>query len=217
MDTVEPTESEEEEKAMTLDQLLDCGYEEDPIPNRVLELLSQGANYSKDLTIADCSIVNRRLHYRGLLYVPEYHALQMHLCRLHHDSSIAGHLGMGNTYELLHRSYYWPDMQGFVQRYVRHCHVCKRSKAFRFKKQGVLQPLLMPEQRWQDISIDFVTGIPEVKGYDAILNVVDRLSKERHYIGTTKELNAEGLANLFLQHIWKHHGLPRSIVSDRGS
>ena len=206
-----------EEDAMTLDQLLDRGYEEDPIPHRVLELLARGANYSRDLTIADCSSVDGRLHYQGLFYVPDYHAFQMHLCKLHHDTPIAGHLGIGNTYELLHRSYYWPDMQGFVQQYIRHCHICKRSKSSRFKKQGVLQPLAIPEQRWQDISIDLVTGIPEVHGCDAILNVVDRLSKERHYIGTTKELNAEGLADLFLKHVWKHHGLPRSIISDCGS
>ena len=141
----------------------------------------------------------------------------MCLCKLHHDTPVAGHLGIGNTYELLHRSYYWPNMQGFVRRYVRHCHVCKRSKGSRFKKQGVLQPLPVPEQRWQDLSIDLVTGIPEVHGCDAICCVVDRLSKERHYIGTTKELHAEGLADLFLKHVWKHHGLPRSIVSDRGS
>ena len=216
VDTIKPTESGKKE-TLSLDQLLDCGYEEDPIPNRVLELLSQGANYSRDLTIADCSNVNGRLHYRGLLYIPNYHTLQLQLCKLHHDTPIAGHLGIGNTYKLLNRSYYWPDMQGFVQRYVRHCHVCRRSKGYCFKKQGVLQLLPVPEQRWQDISIDLVTGIPELQSCDAILNIVDRLSKERHYIGTTKELNAEGLADLFLKHVWKHHGLPRSIVSDRGS
>ena len=214
-DIDEPTT--EEEEAMTLDQLLDQGYEVDPIPNRVLGLLAQGANHSKDLTIADCSNVNGRLHYRGLLYVPDHHALQLHLCRLHHDTPIAGHLGIGNTYELLHRSYYWPDMQRFVRQYVRYCHVCKQSRGSRFRKQGVLQPLPVPEQRWQNISIDLVTGIPAVEGCDAILNVVDKLSKERHYVATTKELNAEGLANLFLKHVWKHHGLPQSIVSDRRS
>ena len=208
---------EEEEKAISLDQLLDRGYEVNPIPNKVLGLLAQGANHSKDLTIADCTIVNGRFHYRGLLYVPNYHAMQLRLCKLYHDTPIAGHSGIGNTYKLLHRSYYWPDMQGFVRRYVRHYHVCKRSKGSRFKKQGVLQPLPVPKQRWQNISIDLVTGIPEVHGCNAILNVVDRLSKERHYIGITKELNAEGLADLFLKHVWKHHGLPQSIVSDRGS
>ena len=183
----------------------------------MLELLAQGANYLKNLTIADCSVVNGRLHYRGPLYVPNYHALYLCLCELHHDTPVAGHSGIGNTYELLHRHYYWPNMQNFVRKYVRHCHVCKQSKDFCFKKQGVLQPLPVPQQRWQDINIDLVTGILEVQGCNAILNVVDRLSKERHYIGTTKKLNAESLADLFLKHVWKHHGLPQSIVSDRGS
>ena len=94
------------EEAISLDQLLDCAYEEDPIPNRVLDLLACGANYLRDLTIADCSVVNRKLHYRGLLYVPDYHALQMHLCKVHHDTTVAGHLGVGNTYDLLHCHYY---------------------------------------------------------------------------------------------------------------
>ena len=119
----------EEEEAMSLDQLLNQGYEKDPIPHRVLKLLAQGANYSKDLTIADCSVVNKKLHYRGLLYIFDYHVLQLCLCKLHHDTPVAGHLEIRNIYELLHRSYYWPNMQGFVRRYVRHCHVCKRSKS----------------------------------------------------------------------------------------
>ena len=214
---IEPVEAILEKKAMSLDQLLNRAYEKTLIPNRVLDLLACGANYSKDLTIADCSVVNGRLHYRGLLYVPDYHALQLHLCRLHHNTLAAGHLGIGNTYKLLHRNYYWPNMQGFVRRYVQHCHVCRRSKGSRFKKQDVLQPLPRPKQCWQDLSIDLVTGIPKVHGHDAICCVVDRLSKERHYIPTTKELNAKSLADLFLKHVWKHHGLPQSIVSDRGS
>ena len=213
-----PTDANsEKEEAMLLDQLLDQSYKKDPIPSRVLELLAQDANYLKHLTIADCSIVNGRLHYRGLLYIPNYHVLQLRLCKLHHNTPVAGHLGIGNTYKLLHRHYYWPNMQSFVRRYVRHCHMYKRSKGSQFKKQGVLQPLPVPKQRWQNISIDLVTGVPKVQGCDAILTVVDKLSKERHYIGTTKELNAEGLVDLFLKHVWKHHGFPQSIVSDRGS
>ena len=81
----------------------------------------------------------------------------------------------------------------------------------------MLQPLPVPEQRWQDLSINLVTGIPKVHACDAICCVVDRLSKKHHYIGMTKELNAEGLTDLFLKHMWKHHGLPQSIVFDRGS
>ena len=101
-----PADATPEGEEATLDQLLDWSYEKDPIPSRVLELLARGANFSKDLTIADCSVVNGRLHYRGLLYVPDYHVLQMYLCRIHHDTPIAGHLGVRNTYELLNRHYY---------------------------------------------------------------------------------------------------------------
>ena len=92
-------------------------------------------------------------------------------------------------------------MQSFVRRYVRNCHTCRRSKSSCFAKQGILEPLPVLEQRWSDISVDFVTGIPEVGGRDAICNVVDRLTKERHHIATTKELDAEGIAELFLNHV----------------
>ena len=210
-------EGEENLDDLTLEQLIDCGYEQDPLPKQVLQLLADGANYSKDFTIADCVNVDGRLHYRGRLYVPNYHVLQLHLCRLHHDSPHAGHLDIGNTYEFLHRNYYWPNMQGVVKKYVRHCNMCKRSKGSRFKKQGVFWPLSVPDQRWQDISIDFVTGIPTVKGANAICKIVDRLSKERHHIATDKEIDAERLADLFVHHVWKLHGLPRSIISDCGT
>lgn len=79
-----------------------------------------------------------------------------------HPSS--GHPVKTNTYERLHQSYYWGDMEGFVCRYVRNCHTCKSS---RFAKQGVLEPLPIPEQRWRDIKVDFVTGVAEVDGKDA--------------------------------------------------
>ena len=92
-------------------------------------------------------------------------------------------------------------MQRFVKKYVCHCDTCKRSKDSRFKKQGVLQPLLISDQRWQDISIDFVTGIPAVKGVNAICNIINHLSKERHHIATNKEIDAKKLANLFVHHI----------------
>ena len=106
-DNIEPTKAiPKGKKAMSLDLLLNRGYEKDLIPNRVLDHLAQGVNYLKDLTIADCSIVNRRLHYRGLLYVTDYHFLQLRLCKLHHNTPVASHLRTGNIYELLHCSYY---------------------------------------------------------------------------------------------------------------
>ena len=210
-------EGEENLDDLTLKQPIERGYEHDPLPNRVLQLLANGVNYSKNFTIADCANVDNRLYYQDRLYVPNYHVLQLCLCHLYYDSPHAGHLGIGNTYELLHRNYYWPNMQGFIKKYVCHCNTCKRSKGSRFKKQGVFRPLSVPDQRWQDINIDFLTGISAVKSANAICNIVDCLSKERHHIATDKEIDAERLADLFVHHVWKLHGLPRSIISDRGT
>ena len=108
-------------------------------------------------------------------------------------------------------------MQGFVKKYVRYCNTCKHSKCSKFKKQGVLRLLSISDQRWQDISIDFVTDILAFKDANAICKIVDRLSKKRHHIATNKEIDVEKLADLFMYHVWKFHGLPRSIISNRGT
>ena len=85
-------------------------------------------------------------------------------------------------------------MQEFIKKYVCHCNTCKCSKGFRFKKQSVLWPLLIFDQRWQDISMDFVTGISAVKGANVIWNIVDHFSKERHHIAINKKIDAEKLS-----------------------
>jgi len=120
---------------------------------------------------------------------------------------------------LLKDQYYWPRMDLTVQRYIQNCHICRRSKPSRETYNGLLQPLPIPQRPWQDISLDFVTGLPLCEGCNAILVVTCRLTKERHYIpclageeGTT----AESTAQLLLRHVWKHHGLPTTIVLDRG-
>ena len=99
-------EKEENLDNLTLEQLIDHDYEQDFLPNWVLQLLANGANYSKDLTIADCINIDNRLYYWDCLYIPHYHVLQLRLCYLHYDFSHVGYLGIGNNYELLHKNYY---------------------------------------------------------------------------------------------------------------
>jgi len=77
-------------------------------------------------------------------------------------------------------------------------------------------PNTIPEKPWSHISADFITKLPLAQGYDAILVVCDRFSKMAHFIATTEKTSAEGLAKLFRDQVWKLHGLPESIVSDRG-
>jgi transposase InsO family protein len=81
---------------------------------------------------------------------------------------------------------------------------------------GELHPLETPEAPWDTISIDFIVELPESHGYDAIMCIVDSLTKRAHFIPMHTTINAEGTALLLLKEVWKHHGTPWVVVSDRG-
>ena len=138
-----------------------------------------------------------------------------------HAQPLVGHTGIGKTLTLLKRQFYWPRMDKTVTQYVTNCHECRRAKPSQDAYNGVLIPLPIPQQPWQDISLDFVTGLPEdsVSRDNAILVTACRLSKERHFSscqaaeeGTT----AEATAKLLIRDVIRLHGLPDTIVSDRG-
>ena len=81
---------------------------------------------------------------------------------------------------------------------------------------GELQPLPIPEAWWDTISVDFIVEIPKSNGYDAVMNIVDSVSKCAHFISTNTTITALGAARLYLRHVWKDYGLPRQVMSDRG-
>jgi len=96
------------------------------------------------------------------------------------------------------------------------CDACQRNKNRTEQPAGKLMPNSIPEKPWTHISADFITKLPLAQGYDLILVVVDRLTKMVHFIPTTEKTSAEGLVRLFRDNVWKLHGLPKSIISDRG-
>jgi transposase InsO family protein len=135
-----------------------------------------------------------------------------------HDATTSGHLGMARTMERLSRVAYWPRMERSVRDYVRSCDQCQRNKPSNRKPPGLLQPLPVPERNWEGISMDFITCLPETTaGFDAIMVVVDRLSKMAHFIPCVGTIDAPEAAQLFFANIFRAHGLPKSIVSDRDS
>jgi hypothetical protein len=99
-----------------------------------------------------------------------------------HDSPVAGYPGRAKIYDLLSRNHSWNSMRKDVDRYVRNCHTCQRSKPTHRKTNGLLRPLEIPEQPWQDLSIDIMVGLPESKEFNAISVVVDRLTKMDHLV-----------------------------------
>jgi len=151
----------------------------------------------------------------GRIYVPEGE-LRGEIIRLHHDTPVGGHGGRWKTTELVTRNYWWPGVTKEVGRYVEGCDACQRYKNQSKAPVGKLMPNAIPEKPWSHISADFITKLPLAQGYNTILVVCDRFSKMAHFITTTKKTSAEGLAKLFWDQVWKLHGLPESIVSDRG-
>ena len=106
-------------------------------------------------------------------------------------------------------------MKRDVQQYVQACDTCQRQKYITAAPSGLLQPLPIPERVWEDISIDFITGLPRSKGFEAILVVVDRLTKYCHFVPLKHPYSAKTLAEIFVKEVVRLHGVPNSIVSDR--
>ncbi|KAJ9512244.1 hypothetical protein QJQ45_012797 [Haematococcus lacustris] len=149
------------------------------------------------------------------LYVPAS-PLRSQLLHEAHDAVTSAHLGRAKTLERLQRHFYWPQMEQTVREYVRTCDQCQRNKATNQVPPGLLQPLPIPNRNWQHVSMDFIGPLPPTShGYDMVVTVVDKLSKMLHLIPTTATVTAPDIAKLFFDHVFKHHGLPEAIISDR--
>jgi hypothetical protein len=107
-------------------------------------------------------------------------------------------------------------MTPFIELFVRSCDTCMRAKAKRHKPYGPLRFLPIGERPWSSISMDFIEGLPESEGRDAILVVVDRMTKMALFVPTTKDVDMEELVRIFVQNIFSKHGAPQDIISDRG-
>jgi hypothetical protein len=118
--------------------------------------------------------------------------------------------------ELIRRQYWWPTLLTDVKKYVKGCNTCQRNKASQQPKASPLHPHSVPGGPWEDISADLIGPLPESKGHNAILAIIDGFPKMIRLIPTTTEITALRLAELYRDNIWKMHRLPRHITSDQG-
>ena len=152
----------------------------------------------------------------GWMYVPNDDSLHMNIISSHHNSPVARHPGYQKTQELIKRQYYWPGLALDIRSYVARCDHCACFKGSNTKPAGSAVPLQPSTLPWVDISADFITDLPLSNGFDSILMVVDRFSKETEFIPCNKTTMALDTAKLYLFHVWKDHGLPHTIISDHG-
>uniref|UniRef100_A0A3P9IU91 Gypsy retrotransposon integrase-like protein 1 n=1 Tax=Oryzias latipes TaxID=8090 RepID=A0A3P9IU91_ORYLA len=150
----------------------------------------------------------------GTLYVPA--SVRSAVITWAHTSRIACHGGVARTLHLIRRRFFWPSMDKDVREYIAACSTCARSKTSNSPPSGLLQPLPTPNRPWSHISIDFVMGLPMSQGNSVILTVIDRFSKFVHFIPLPQLPTATETAEVMVNHVFRHHGIPADIVSDRG-
>jgi hypothetical protein len=150
--------------------------------------------------------------------VPNLKPIKESILREAHDSAYSIHPGSTKMYKDLKTQYWWNGMKRDVMEYVALCDTCQRVKAKHQRPVRLLQPLKLPEWKWEEIGMDFIVGLPRTRaGYDSIWVIVDRITKAAHFIPVKMTYLGAKLTELYMSRIMCLHGVPKKIVSDRGS
>ncbi len=152
------------------------------------------------------------------LCVPSEASIRTLLLREHHDTPTAGHLGFDKCLEKIRRHYFWHSLTQDLKKFISSCSTCQRVKPSNQLPVGLLKPLDIPHRPWESIAMDFMMSLPTTeKGHDGIVVFTDRLTKYTHFVPCHSTITAEGVADLYVDNVFRLHGLSRSFVSDRDS
>ncbi|KAG8492403.1 hypothetical protein CXB51_009696 [Gossypium anomalum] len=156
------------------------------------------------------------LMFRDRICVPKNDELIQKILHEVHSGCLSVHPGSTKMYNDLKKLYWWPGMKRDISEFVTKCLICQQVKAEHQVPSGLLQPVMVPEWKWDKITMDFVTGLPLTpKKKDAVWVVVDRLTKSAHFIPVRTDYSLDKLAELYIAKIVRLHGVPMSIISDR--
>jgi hypothetical protein len=196
----------------TLEQDIWKGQKDDEKINEIRQLIIDGKG--KDFREDAEGVV----WFKDRLCVPDIKSIQELILKEAHDTTYSIHPGSEKMYQDLKKRFWWYSMKREIAEYVVVCDSCQRIKAEHQRPTGLLQLLQIPQWKWDEIIMDFIVGLHRTRtGYDSIWVVVDRLTKAAHFIPVKTTYNSAVLAELYMAWIVCLHGVPKKIVSDRGT
>jgi hypothetical protein len=196
----------------TLEQDIRKGQKDDEKINEIRQLIIDGKG--KDFR-EDAEGV---IWFKDILCVPDIKPIRELILKEAHETTYSIHPGSEKMYQDLKKRFWWYGMKREIVEYVAVCDNCQRIKAEHQRPAGLLQPLQIPQWKWEEIGMDFIVGLPRTRaGYDSIWVVVDRLTKATHFIPVKTTYNSAVLAELYMSRIVCLHGIPKKIISDRGT
>nr|GFA06634.1 putative reverse transcriptase domain-containing protein [Tanacetum cinerariifolium] len=153
---------------------------------------------------------------RGMSWLPCYGDLRTVIMHESHKSKYSIHPGSDKMYQDIKKLYWWPNMKAYIATYVSKCWTCAKVKAEHQRPSGLLVQPKIPEWKWDNITMDFVTKLPKTsQGYDTIWVIVDRLTKSAIFTPIRETDSMDKLAKIYLKEVVTRHGIPVSIISDR--
>jgi hypothetical protein len=162
--------------------------------------------------------VEGTLWFKERLVVPKKEALNKKILDEAHTSRYSIHLGGTKMYHDLRKQFWWTRMKHETARYVSECDTCQIVKADYMKLVGLLQPLSIPEWKWDDISMDFIVALPLTPcKFDSVWVIVDQLTKFTHFIPINTKYRVEKYAEIYITRVLRLHRVLKTITLDRGS
>ncbi len=163
--------------------------------------------------------IEQVFYYQSLSYVPK--VIRSKLISRHHNYFLAGHFSIEKSWELIAKNYYWPTPRRDVEAYIKDCDNCLASKIVYHKSYRELQSLFVPTHWQKNLSIDFIIGLSisadwKSDSYNSILVIVDQPTKIIHYLPVKVTIDIPALAEVIIDVILLHYGVPELIVTDQG-
>ena len=196
------------------------GYSQDAFFQRIITGLTDSTAKVEDKIqskLHQFEFKNGLLYFEDRLCIPSKpETLRKDILHNTHDSVIGAHVGRNKMYLAISDKFYWPKLRGHVEKYTQSCDTCQCTKLNRQQPAGLLQLMPIPADRWEYVTMDFFTKLPRTaRGHTVIMVVLCKLSKKAHFIATTDDVDAPGVARLYLHNVFHFHGIPRFIISDR--